>query len=237
LNISPERKKLLRGFEKTIRITFSKIELLNLAFIHRSVSNETDTKLNNERLEFLGDSVLGLAAASLLYTMYADKNEGGLAKIKSILVSEDVLSGLALQLQIDNLLLLGHGEEQTGGRLKKAILADALEAVIGACYLDQGFPKTFTFLQRLLKPEIEKLCARGTLSDPKTLLQETCQKRYHSYPRYKTLQQAGPQHAKFYRVEVLVNGAIYGPGAGTTKKAAEQEAAKIALESLPQGVL
>jgi ribonuclease-3 len=167
-----------------------------------------------------------------LYTGYPDKHEGDMAKIKSVLVSEEILARLALQLQIDSMLILGRGEEQTGGRMKKAILADAMEAVIGACYLDQGYGKTFGFLSRVLQPEIAALAARPTVSDYKTLLQEASQKRFHEYPRYKLAQRTGPDHERYYWVDVTVHGTTYGPGAGRNKKSAEQEAARMALEKI-----
>jgi ribonuclease-3 len=132
LNPGQDRKKQLAAFQKAAGIKFKKFTLLNHAFIHRSVSNETGCRINNERLEFLGDSVLGVSCATLLYEKFPEKAEGELAKIKSVTVSEDVLAAVARMLQIDTMLLLGKGEELSGGRGKKAILADTLEALIGA---------------------------------------------------------------------------------------------------------
>jgi ribonuclease-3 len=146
--VDPARKKVLRDFLKTTGIRFKSLELLNLSFMHRSISNESDNKINNERLEFLGDAVLGLIAADLLYAVLSNKSEGDLAKIKSVVVSEDILSAVALELQLDTLLILGRGEELSGGRTKKAILADALEALIGALYLDSGYKNVYAFVSR-----------------------------------------------------------------------------------------
>ncbi|MDR3020206.1 MAG: ribonuclease III, partial [Treponema sp.] len=135
----------MAAFQKAAGFKFKNQGLLNLSFMHRSVSNETSQRSNNERLEFLGDSILGAVCATLLYESYSDKNEGELAKIKAVVVSEDVLSEIAIKLGIDKMLLLGKGEELSGGRTKKTILADALEALIGALYLDSGYKAAFDF--------------------------------------------------------------------------------------------
>ncbi|MDR1901386.1 MAG: ribonuclease III, partial [Treponema sp.] len=146
--MAAERKKALAAFQKAAQIRFKSAELLNLSFIHRSVTNESGQKRDNERLEFLGDAILGAVTASLLYEELEDRAEGELAKIKSVVVSEDILSGISRELQIDTLLVLGRGEELSGGRTKKTILADALEALIGAYYLDSGYKAVFNFVGR-----------------------------------------------------------------------------------------
>ncbi|GHV83738.1 ribonuclease 3 [Spirochaetia bacterium] len=230
--ISSARRKELRAFQRAIGVKFKNPALLNLAFVHRSVSNESYTKSNNERLEFLGDSILGAVTATLLYRALAGNNEGDLAKIKSIVVSEETLSGIARELQIDTMMLLGHGEELSGGRGKKALLADTLEALFGALYLDSGYKSAFTLISRVIAPEIERVREKRGFQDYKSLLQELCQRRYKSYPTYKVLKQAGPEHEHFFWIEVCVNGKNYGPGMGKNKKNAEQEAAKAALEQL-----
>ena len=228
--IDPFRKKLLAAFSKATCIRFKSLELLNLSFMHRSVSNETNLKKSNERLEFLGDAVLGIIAATLLYERFASKPEGELAKIKSVVVSEDVLSSVALQLQIDTLLLLGKGEENSGGRTKKTILADALEALIGALYLDSGFEAAFTFVNRFLDEEINRVMEDRHHKDYKSVLQELCQQLYKNYPVYHLIKRSGPDHDRLFWVEVMVNGHHYGPGVGRNKKSAEQEAARMAWE-------
>jgi len=200
--------------------------------MHRSISNESNHKINNERLEFLGDAVLGVVAANLLYETLSDKNEGELAKIKSVVVSEDVLSALALELRLDTLLLLGKGEELSGGRTKKAILADALEALIGAIYLDSGYQSAFDFVSRFISAEIERVLENRHFQDYKSLLQEFCQRHFKNYPSYRLIKRTGPEHARVFWVEVMVNDEVFGPAAGNNKKSAEREAAKLAYEAL-----
>lgn len=203
--------------------------------MHRSVSNEMGTKANNERLEFLGDSILGAVCATLLYQNYSDKNEGDLAKIKAVVVSEDILSGIAVNLQIDKMLLLGKGEELSGGRTKKAILADALEAVIGALYIDSGYKAAFDFVSRCIIPEISRVTGENYHRDYKSLLQEYCQQNFRCYPEYHMVKKTGPEHERTFWMEVRVNGKAYGTGTGRNKKSAEQEAAKMAYEDFIKG--
>ncbi|MDR1106391.1 MAG: ribonuclease III [Treponema sp.] len=230
----PGRKKTLAAFQKTAGIRFKSLELLNLSFVHRSVSNESACKCNNERLEFLGDAVLGAAAAALLYEKLPESPEGDLAKIKSVVVSEDILSAVARVLQIDSLLLLGKGEELSGGRTKKALLADALEALIGALYLDSGFRAAFAFVGRYIGPEITLAAGRDYHRDYKSLLQELSQRLYRVYPEYRMVKRAGPEHERLFWMEVTVNGRTFGPGTGRNKKSAEQEAARLAYESFEE---
>jgi len=200
--------------------------------MHRSVSNETGNKINNERLEFLGDSILGAVCATLLYQTYKDKTEGELAKIKAVVVSEDILSDIALEYKIDDMLLLGKGEERSGGRAKKAILADAMEAVIGALYLDSGYKPAFEFVKRCIEPEIYKVTGENYHKDYKSLLQEYCQQQYRCYPEYIMVKRTGPEHERTFWMEVRINETVYGAGTGRNKKSAEQEAAKAAWEQL-----
>jgi ribonuclease-3 len=234
-----ERKKELRSFSRSAGIRFKSLELLNLSLTHRSVTNESKVlsrsgpgRANNERLEFLGDAVLGTIAVSLLYERFPEKNEGELAKIKSVVVSEEILSGIALELRVDTMLLLGKGEEQTGGRTKKAILADAMEALIGALYLDSGFKAVRNFVTARINPEIDRVLDKKATQDYKSRLQELSQQLYKSYPLYKLVKRTGPEHERLFWVEVTVNGISYGPCTGRNKKAAEQEAARLALEAL-----
>jgi ribonuclease-3 len=223
----------LAAFQKKAGIRFRSQELLNLSFTHRSCGNEDPAKsLNNERLEFLGDAVLGLVAASCLYEALGEKAEGELARIKSYVVSEEVLSELALELKIDECILLGKGEEQSGGRAKKAILADATEALFGAYYLDSGFDAAFRFVRGLIEPEIAKVLQNRHHKDYKTMLQEYAQKYHRSYPLYRLVKKAGPDHDRTFWVSCEVAGAEYGPLSGKNKKEAEQSAAQAAYDAI-----
>ncbi|GHV84679.1 ribonuclease 3 [Spirochaetia bacterium] len=209
---------------------------MNLSLTHRSVTNETSQlprdRLNNERLEFLGDAILGAVTAAALYERFPGKNEGELAKIKSVVVSEEILSGLALELALDTLIVLGKGEEQTGGRAKKAILADALEALIGALYLDSGFKAAADFTAPRINAEIDRVLENRVTQDYKSLLQELSQRLFKTYPVYKLVKRTGPEHERLFWMEVTVNGKSYGPATGRNKKTAEQEAARLALKGM-----
>lgn len=231
--ISDERLKLLNVFQNENELFFNDIYLLNQAFIHRSFTNENKFyKHNNERLEFLGDSVLGVATASFLYGLMKDKQEGDLAKIKAVVVSEKVLSEVALNMKIDKYLILGRGEELSGGRTKKAILADAMEAIIGAIYLDLGYARAEQFILSFIPDEINRVVNEQHYKDYKTILQEVCQKKYKTCPVYEVVKIEGPDHDRLFWVKVFVSKYSYGPVSGKSKKEAEQAAAKFAYESV-----
>lgn len=227
--LSKERKSQLIKFCKSVKISFNNLDLLNQAFCHRSITNEVKYFKNNERLEFLGDSVLGMVTASYLYNHY-DVVEGDLAKIKSVVVSEKILSEIALEINIQNLLILGKGEEKSGGRKKPAILADCMEAIIGAYYLDSGFKSVEKYVLSFMIPQIEKVFDSG-IKDYKTILQEKFQKISKMCPRYELISKTGPEHAQVFSVVVHLNDMTYGPCSGNSKKQAEQEVAKLALKS------
>lgn len=230
--IDAARKKELCAFQRNIGIKFKNLSLLQLAFMHCSISNEIRLKTNNERLEFLGDAILGAVTASLLYNDPSENNEGYLAKIKSAVVSEATLSVIARQLHLDRMMVLGKGEELSGGREKKTLLADTLEALFGAVYLDSGFNVAFDFISRCIAPEIEKAKQNRGRKDYKSQLQEICQHRFKVYPSYRLVRQSGPEHERYFWVVVEFNGKIFGPGMGKNKKHAEHEAARLALEEL-----
>lgn len=232
LTLSGERRKELQLFEKNAGIRFRRLELLNLAFCHRSYANEITGTDNNEKLEFLGDSVLGVVVSQYLYEELKDKNEGDLARIKSFVVSEDSLAQISRELKIDNFILIGKGEEYSGGRSKKAILADCLEAIIGAFFLDSGFKSVRLFVLKFLIPQINKVLEDKHNKDYKTLLQEYVQKRYKNYPKYVLTKKTGPDHDRTFWVEVKINGETKGAGSGKNKKEAEQKAASQAYNSL-----
>ena len=231
----PARKKILAAFLKSADLKFKNLSLLNLSFMHRSVSNESSEKINNERLEFLGDAILGAVTADLLYQNLHGRSEGDLAKVKSVVVSEDVLSAVALKFGIDELLILGRGEELSGGRSKNAILADALEALIGAVYLDSGYKNVYAFVSGFISIEIERVLKKRHYRDYKSLLQEFCQRLYKGYPDYRLVKSSGPEHDRTFWVSVAVNGQVFGPAKGKNKKSAEREVAKIAWELLASG--
>jgi ribonuclease III len=232
-SLSRERKLLLNAFQKKAGLRFRSLELLNLSFTHRSCANEDSShSQNNERLEFLGDAVLGLVAASCLYERLGERAEGELARIKSYVVSEEVLSELAKALKLDEYLLLGKGEEQSGGREKKAILADATEALFGAYYLDSGFEVASRFVRSLVEPEVDKVLQNRHHKDYKTMLQEYAQKYRRTYPLYRLVKKTGPDHDRTFWVNCELAGAEYGPAMGKNKKEAEQSAAQAAYEAI-----
>ena len=180
----------------------------------------------------MGDAILGAVAATMLYERMADRPEGEMARVKSVIVSETGLAGIALSLRIDQYLILGKGEASSGGRSKKAILADALEALIGAFYLDSGYKAAFDFVSRLLDREISSVLSNRHAKDYKTLLQEYCQRSFHGYPSYTLAKCTGPDHDRMFWMDVTVDGDRFGPAAGKNKKDAEQAVARIAYESL-----
>ena len=232
--LSPERRAQLGEFCKSLSIKFKNMNLLEMATRHRSCTNEGAGKPheNNERLEFLGDSVLGAATATFLYEELGEHPEGDLAKIKSIVVSEKTLAPIAARIGIDALLLLGKGEEMSGGRKKPAILADAMEALFGAYYLDSGYESAQRLILRFIAPEVEKVLKNKGAKDYKSLLQELCQKRYKACPTYELVRRTGPDHDKTFWMSVRLKDEVYGPAEGKNKKEAEQNAARLALEAV-----
>lgn len=231
--LNPDRAKLLKVFCKNLSMKVKDLELLNLAFHHRSWSNEkSDSSRNNERLEFLGDSVLGMATAKYLYKELKDKPEGELAKIKSVVVSEKSLAPIAREIGIDKMLILGKGEEMSGGRDKDAILADCVEAVIGACFLDCGYEAAEKLVLGLIIPEIQKVQENKGHQDFKTQLQEFYQKKYKVCPVYELVKKTGPDHNQVFWVSVHLKDRTFGPECGKNKKTAEQNVAQKAYEEL-----
>ncbi len=232
-DIGRDRLEALAAFQRSIRFRFKNASLLNRALTHRSYVNEDpSSRGNNERLEFLGDAVLGMATASRLFVALGDKSEGDLARIKSFVVSEDTLSDIASRLGVDGVLLVGKGEERSGGRNKKAILADAMEAVFGAAYLDAGFEKAKDLVLSLIDPEIDKVLTDRHRKDYKTILQEYAQKWHRCYPVYTLERKTGPDHDRTYWMRCELLGAGYGPAEGKTKKDAEQASAAMAYEAI-----
>ncbi|HBB43642.1 MAG TPA: ribonuclease III [Treponema sp.] len=233
--LDSQRKKELEAFASHNDLHFHNLNILDLALHHRSFSNENEEhhRYNNERLEFLGDSVLGLATADFLYEDMMDNPEGDLARIKANVVSENSLAPIARNImQIDRYIVLGKGEEMSGGRQKNAILADAVEAVIGALYLDSGFEKARDFVLRLIVPEIRKVQDDKGNKDYKTILQEYYQKKHRECPVYELVNKTGPDHDRTFMVSVHLGAVCYGPESGKSKKKAEQNAARAACLAL-----
>jgi ribonuclease-3 len=211
---------------------FKDQELLERALTHKSFANENRVPAHNERLEFLGDAVLGLVISEYLMNNCPDSNEGDLSRLRAAVVSEPALAAIAREIGLGSYLLLGRGEEQTGGRDKDSLLANCLEALIASIYLDAGNAAVEAFVIRFFEEMIKKTCtSRGTL-DYKTELQELCQERLKQLPEYRIVSETGPDHQKQFEVELSVKGEVYGHGIGKSKKEAEQRAAKEALEKL-----
>jgi ribonuclease III len=228
--LSSERKKELKEYLKSINLKFNNYDLLNLALSHRSYINENKiTEENNERLEFLGDAVLGLIITEYLYKIYPEYAEGELARIKSFVVSEDTLSKITKIINLSKYILIGRGEEVSGGRSKKTILADVFEAFLGSYYLDSNYNKVRDFVLKYFKYEIGLVVTDKHEKDYKTLLQEFAQKKYKICPTYVLKGENGPEHDKTFYMEVMIKEKIIGLGEGKSKKDAEKLAAKNAF--------
>jgi len=229
--VSPARRAELRSLQRGIGVRFRDERLMNLSLCHRSYTAEAGVA-SNERLEFLGDAVLGMVISQWLYRRLEGRPEGDLARVKSVVVSEESLAQIARQLSVHRYLLLGRGEERSGGRGKSALLADALEALIGACYLDSGLHAAERFVERVFADEIENVIAGRHRQDYKTLLQELSQKRFRAFPKYRVTERRGPDHDQVFSMDVVVAGRPYGPAEGKSKKQAEQRVARIAYSQL-----
>ncbi|HSX08914.1 MAG TPA: ribonuclease III [Candidatus Saccharimonadales bacterium] len=212
---------------------FKDPKLLELAFIHRSYLNESkEIEESNERLEFLGDSILSFVVSQHLYRAYPDFDEGILTNLRSLVVNTKSLARKAKKLDFGQHLMLSHGEEDSGGRENDSILANTFEAVIGALFLDQGIDAVKTFLFAVLIPEIEEYVQKKVFKDPKSLLQEYVQARKQNSPAYKVLHEEGPAHAKQFTIGVFVGDQLVGEGQGKSKQEAEEHAAEQALEKI-----
>ena len=230
------REEQLSKLQTALGIKFKNKKMLNQALIHRSYLNEHSHGLSdNERLEYLGDSVLGFVVNEYLFKRFENYNEGELAKIKSVVVSENVLSEAAIELGIGPFLLMGKGEDVTGGRERTSILANALEAIIGAYYLDSGFKDMRRFVLGFLKKHIERINSMTYQRDPKTALQEYVQKKYKGRPVYEVVAETGPDHNKEFSVRLLINGKEVITGIGGSKRKAEVNAAASALRKIEKG--
>ncbi len=202
-----------------------------LAFIHPSYANEKNLKEDNQRLEFLGDSIISFITSNFLYEKFPEMEEGSLTKIKSYLVSTENLSFLAKKIGIDKKIFLSNGEEKCGGREKATILADAFEAYLAYIYLKKSFKKAKKFLEPLLEETLKEKKDILMSIDSKSKLQQICQKKGFQLPEYKIKELEGPAHSPIFTVEVYINGNFYGKGRGFSKKEAEKNAAEEALKN------
>ncbi|KIH77362.1 RNAse III [Geoalkalibacter ferrihydriticus] len=222
------------ALQSRIGYQFGDSQLLQVALTHKSYANEQgdSTWSYNERLEFLGDAVLGLAVSQYVFETFSALSEGEMSRIRSEVVSESCLAAIARRLELGGHLLLGRGEERSGGRNKSSLLANVLEALFGAVFCDGGFAAARQTIHRLLADEIVQSARRKAGIDYKTRLQEHFQKTFGRTPVYHLVGSSGPDHDRLYRVEVLFDGDVIGSGEGSTKKRAEQLAAGAALNTM-----
>lgn len=227
--------KALLQFEKKIGVIFKNKNLLRQAFVHRSYLNENPgfELDHNERLEFLGDAVLELVATEYLFYSY-DNPEGELTNWRSALVKGVMLASVATQLGIDHLLHLSRGESRSTGKARQIILANALEALIGAVYLDRGYRVTAKFIKKYILAHTEEIISGGNYIDAKSQFQELYQEQMKITPRYKVLSETGPDHDKIFEIGVYVDDKCLGRGVGSSKQTAEQAAAENALQKMKQ---
>lgn len=208
-------------------------KLLEEALTHRSFLNESKIKVSsNERLEFLGDSILSFAVSTYLFKTYPDYNEGKLTNLRSLLVNTKTLAEISKECDLGSRLRLSKGEEESGGRQNQSLLADTFEAYIGALYLDQGTEEAEKFILSSVIPRTEAFIKNNMLKDPKSRLQELVQSKKQFSPIYKVQAEEGPAHARRFTVGVFVNEELIGEGKGKSKQEAEEQAASIALESI-----
>ena len=223
---------MIKDLEEAIGYRFSNITLLQNALTHSSYANERwhDSLKSNERLEFLGDSILGMVVAEHLYRQFPDRPEGELTRMRADMVCETSLAAVAEKIGLGKHMLLGHGEEQGGGRNRPSILADAVESVIAASFLDGGMGAAEGFIRRFVLCNVPVTRLQNT--DYKTTLQELVQQKKNQVLTYVLTGQSGPDHDKTFTVEVSLNDRVVGTGTGSSKKRAEQDAARAAIEKL-----
>lgn len=229
------RTQQLQAFCKWLGIEMHDLALLDKALTHTSYAHEAKGNPkpeHNERIEFLGDSVLSVIVSTYMYKNFPELAEGQLTKLRAHLVCEASLFEYAKKLRLGDFLLLGKGEEMSGGRERPSILADAFESVLGAYYLDQGFAKAQEYLLGIMQKEIDFICSHGICSDFKTRLQEYLQRDGDVEISYHLAGSTGPEHNKTFNSEVCLEGKVIGCGSGRTKKDAEQQAARDALVKL-----
>ena len=223
---------MIKDLEAAIGYRFKNISLLQNALTHSSYANERwhNSLMSNERLEFLGDAILGMTVAKYLYQTFPDRPEGELTRMRADMVCEQTLAKVAARIELGRHLLLGNGEDQGGGRTRNSILADAVESVIAACYLDGGLESAQRFIEQFILVEVPVKQLHN--ADYKTALQELVQQKKNQVLTYTLVGESGPDHDKKFDVEVKLNGVVVGSGSGSSKKRAEQDAARCALEKL-----
>ena len=226
---------MIKDLEKAIGYQFGNISLLQNALTHSSYANERyhNSLMSNERLEFLGDSILGMVVAEHLYRNFPDRPEGELTRMGADMVCERALAEVANRLSLGQHLMLGHGEERFGGRNRDSILADAVESVIAATYVDGGMDAAVSFIRKFILCDVPAQRLRN--ADYKTALQELVQQKKNQVLTYALVGESGPDHDKKFDVEVMLNGQVVGCGTGSSKKRAEQDAARAAMDKLFPG--
>ena len=223
---------MIKDLETAIGYRFRNISLLQNALAHSSYANERwhNSLMSNERLEFLGDSILGMTVAEYLYKSFPDRPEGELTRMRADMVCEKTLASVAARIDLGRHLLLGNGEEQGGGRSRDSILADAVESVIAAAFLDGGMDAAKQFIEKFILVEVPVKKLHN--ADYKTALQELVQQKKNQTLSYALVGESGPDHDKRFEVQVSLNGCVIGTGSGSSKKRAEQMAAQAALENM-----
>ncbi len=239
MNVDEERLASLRELERRLGYRFNNSAFLDRALTHKSFVHQSNTslftpseKMGNEVLEFLGDAVLTLAVSHLLARTFPDAHEGILSLKRSHLVRQSTLAHFSRELQLEQFLLLGKGELQNGGRKKSSILANTFEALIGAIYMDSNFGEALAIVEHQLEPYLRSETTALHVNDYKSLLQEHAQRMHRQSPKYQVMDESGPDHDKRFQASVVLSGEVKGIGWGKSKKEAEQEAAKKALEDL-----
>lgn len=232
--MKPVRHKELRSLEQLMHVRFRQLALLDQALSHSSFVNEIPKQngLHNEKLEFLGDAVLELVISRELYDSYPSYLEGELTKLRAAVVRKATLAKIAKRIGIGPYMRLGKGEEIGGGRKRNSLLADAIEAVIGALFLDGGLNAARKFILEHFREEIDRLDHDRHKMDYKSILQEITQSRFQTLPKYTIISESGPPHDRTYKVLISISNEPYGTGTGHNKKEAQQEAARIALKKL-----
>ena len=232
--LSEDRKKKLKKIQNLLGYKFKNIDYLNRALTHKSYANENKKyKLkDNERLEFLGDAVLSLVISDYIFATYPEKREGEMAKLRSSVVSSKTLFKKSKEFSIGEYILLGKGEESTGGRTRFSNLTNVFEALIGAIFIDSNFEKAKKFILKIFIKDINTSLDKKNYLDYKSILQEYTQHHYKLRPIYKLIKEEGPEHQKKFTIEVFINSKSYGIGTGKTKKEAQRDAAGTAIKTL-----